>query len=168
MRFHLHQMFRAPAGDVARAYTDPALYELLGGLPKLGQPEVLERRQDGDVVHLQVRYHYTGNLSPAVKRVVDPDRLSWVEHATHDLARREVDFRLVPDHYRAKLRSSGRYRFEEQGDMTRRLAEGEVAVRVPIVGGSVERAIVSGLREHLSEETGVVERFLADGASSGT
>jgi hypothetical protein len=163
MRFQLDQIFRAPAGDVARAYTDPAFYELLGRLPKLGQPEVLDRREDGDVVHLQVRYRFTGDLSPAVRRVLDPDRLSWVEHATHNLARREVDFRLVPDHYGDKLRSSGRYRFEEQGDVTRRVAEGDVAVRVPIVGGSIERAIVSGLREHLSEETGVVERFLSDG-----
>ena len=164
MRFHLDQIFRAPADDVARAYADPALYELLGRLPKLGRPEVLERREDGDVVHLQVRYRFTGDLSAAVRRVLDPERLTWVEHATHDLARREVDFRLVPDHYGDKLRSSGRYHFEEQGDVTRRVAEGEVAVRVPIVGGSVERAIVSGLREHLSEETGVVERFLSDGS----
>jgi hypothetical protein len=162
MRFHLDQIFRAPAEDVARVYTEPAFYELLGHLPKLGRPQVLDRQEDGDVVRLQVRYHFTGDLSPAVKRVLDPDRLSWVEHSTHDLARREVEFRLVPDHYGDKLRSSGRYRFEEQGDVTRRVAEGEVAVRVPIVGGSVERAIVSGLREHLSEETKVVERFLAD------
>jgi Protein of unknown function (DUF2505) len=163
MRFHLDQIFRALADDVARAYTDPALYELLGQLPKLGRPQVLERRGDGEVVHLQVRYHFTGDLSPAVRRVLDPDRLSWVEHATHDLARREVDFRLVPDHYGDMLRSSGRYRFEEQGELTRKVAEGDLSVRVPIVGGSVERAIVSGLREHFREETGVVERFLADG-----
>jgi hypothetical protein len=163
MRFHLDQIFRAPADDVARAYTDPALYELLGRLPKLGRPEVLDRREDGEVVHLQVRYRFTGDLSPAVRRVIDPDRLTWVEHATHDLARREVDFRMVPDHYGDKLRSSGRYRFDEQEDLTRRVAEGEVSVRVPIVGGSVERAIVSGLRQHLARETGLVERFLADG-----
>ena len=164
MRFQLDQIFRAPADDVARTYTDPAFYELLGHLPKLGQPQVLDRQEDGDVVCLQVRYRFTGDLSPAVKRVLDPDRLSWVEHSTHDLARREAEFRLVPDHYGDKLRSSGRYRFEEQGEVTRRVAEGDVAVRVPIVGGSVERAIVSGLREHLSEETRVVERFLADGS----
>jgi hypothetical protein len=164
MRFHLDQIFRAPADDVARAYTDPAFYELLGQLPKLGRPQVLDRQEDGEVVRLQIRHRFTGHLSPAVKRVIDPDRLSWVEHATHDLARREAEFRLVPDHYGNMFRSFGRYRFEEQGDITRRVAEGEVAVRVPIVGGSVERAIVSGLREHLSEETRVVERFLADGA----
>ena len=164
MRFHLQQIFRAPADDVARAYTDPALYERLGRLPKLGRPEMLERREDGDVVHLQVRYRFTGDLSAAVRRVVDPDRLTWVEHATHHLARREVDFRLVPDHYGDKLRSFGRYRFEEAEDgLTRRVAEGDVSVRVPIVGGAVERAIVSGLREHLAQETGLVERFLADG-----
>ena len=44
----------------------------------------------------------------------------------------------------------------------RRITEGDLAVRVPLVGRSVEGAIVSGLREHLAVEIGVVEELLAD------
>lgn len=36
-----------------------------------------------------------------------------------------------------------------------------MAVRVPLVGKSVENAIVSGIREHLADEVAVVERYLA-------
>jgi uncharacterized protein DUF2505 len=147
---------------VARAYTEPGLYQRLGDLPKLGRPELVDRREDGDVVQLQVRYRFTGDLSAAARRVVDPAKLSWVEHTTHDLARYQVDFRMAPDHYPDRLRSSGRYSFEADGDGARRLTEGELVVRVPLVGGAVERAIVSGLREHLTAEVGVVERFLEE------
>jgi hypothetical protein len=31
-----------------------------------------------------------------------------------------------------------------------------------VVGGAVERAIVSGLSEHMADEIGVVDRYLAD------
>ena len=88
MDFTVIQVFAAGADAVARAYASPELYEHLVGLPKLGTPEVLDHRVDGDIVRLQVRYRFVGDLSPAVTAVVDPRRLSWVEHSTHDLAAR--------------------------------------------------------------------------------
>lgn len=162
MRFRLEQTFDVPIDAVALAFTEPDLYTALGALPKLGQPQVLGRSEDGDVVSLQIRYQLTGDLSPAARKVVDPARLSWVEHSTHDLARHQVDFTMVPDNYGNLLRASGRYSFEPDGPTaTRRVAEGDVAVRVPLVGKSVENAIVSGIREHLAEEVPIVERYLA-------
>jgi len=162
MRFRLEQSFDAPIDAIALAFTEPDLYSALGSLPHLGRPQVLSRTENGDVVNLQIRYQFTGDLSPAARKVVDPARLSWVEHSTHDLTRHQVDFTLAPDNYGNLLRASGRYSFEPGGPgRTRRLAEGEVAVRVPLVGRSVETAIVSGLREHLAEEVAVVERYLA-------
>ncbi|MGH9035078.1 MAG: DUF2505 family protein [Acidimicrobiia bacterium] len=162
MRFRLEQTFDAPIDAIALAFTEPDLYTALGALPKLGRPQVLGRTENGDVVNLQIRYQFTGDLSPAARRVVDPARLSWVEHSTHDLSRHQVEFTMVPDNYGNLLRASGHYTFEPDGPAaTRRVAEGEVAVRVPLVGKSVENAIVSGIREHLDEEIAVVERYLA-------
>ena len=52
------------------------------------------------------------------------------------------------------------------GGVTRRVTEGELAVRVPLLmgggrtAGVVEQAIVSGLRDHFAAEVGVVERLL--------
>ncbi|HYT38073.1 MAG TPA: DUF2505 family protein [Acidimicrobiia bacterium] len=163
MRFQLEQMIAGPVDAVARVYTETRFYELLGELPKLGRPEVLDRREDGSVVHLAVRFRFTGNLSPAVTRVVDPDRLSWVEESVHDLERHTVTFHMEPDNYADRLRFDGSSRFEPAGGgRTRRLAEGDVVVRVPLVGRAVEGAVVSGLREHLAAEVEVVERLVAD------
>ena len=131
MRFQNEQTIAGPIEAVARIYTEPRFYEVLGELPKLGKPEVLERREEGHVVHLAVRLRFTGILSPAVTAIIDPAKLSWVEESVHDLT-----------------------------DRTRRSADGEVAVRVPLVGKTVENAIVSGLREHLAAEVEVVERLL--------
>ena len=107
MRFQLDQEIAGPVDAVARIFTEAVFYELVGELPKLGQPEVLDRREDGSVVRLAVRFHFTGNLSPAVTRVVDPAKLSWVEESVHDLERSTVTFVLKPDHYGDRLRSSG-------------------------------------------------------------
>jgi len=42
----------------------------------------------------------------------------------------------------------------------RRVAAVELSVSAPLVGRAVERAIASGLREHLADEAPVVEGFL--------
>lgn len=166
MRFRVEQAFEAPVDAVARAFTEPGFYALLGQLPKLGQPEVLEHRHEGDRVEMAVRYRFTGHVSGAVRKVIDPDRLTWVEHSIHDLERREVELRMVPDHYANRLRFSGRYAFSPDGsDGTRRVAEGDVAVTgVPFLGSAVERALVSGIEGHLADEVAIVERWIADNA----
>jgi len=163
MRFVLEQQINGPVETVARIYTDRRFYERLGELPRLGRPEVLDRHEDGSVVRLAVRFRFTGTLSPAVTRVVDPARLSWIEESVHDLERHTVTFVMKPDNYPDRLRFNGSSRFEAAGERrTRRVAEGEVAVRVPLVGRTVEGAIVTGLREHLAGEVAVVEGLLGD------
>ena len=170
MRFQNEQRIAGSTEAVARLYTEPRFYEVLGELPKLGKPEMLERQEEGQVVHLAVRFRFTGNLSPAVTAVIDPAKLTWIEESVHDLTDCTVTFRMLPDHYADRLRSSGSVRYESDGDgVTRRLTEGELVVRVPLLmgggrtAGVVEQAIVSGLRDHFAAEVGVVERLLHEG-----
>jgi hypothetical protein len=164
MRFEIDQDFAGPPEAVARIYTDARFYVLLGELPKVGKPEVLDRREDGSLVHLAVRFRFTGDVSPAVARVVDPAKLSWVEESVHDLEQLTKTFRMKPDHYADRLRSEGTVRCEPDGSGgSRRRTGAELAVRAPLVGRAVESAIVSGLREHFAAEVEVVERLLADG-----
>ena len=169
MRFRIEQEIAGPVDAVARVYTEPGFYERLGELPKLGKPTVIDRREDGSEVHLAVRFRFTGDLSPAVTTVVDPAKLTWVEESVHDLERHTVTFHMNPDNYADKLRSQGTVCYEPGADgTTRRVTEGVVEVKLPLlmgggrVGGLVEGAIVSGLREHLAAEVEVVERLIAD------
>lgn len=162
MRFELEQRINGPAEEVAAVFIDPAYYELLDTLPKLGRPEVLTHDVDGSTAHLRVRYHFTGHLSPAVRAAVDPAKLSWVEDTHHDLAAGRARFTMVADHYADRFQCAGMYRFEAiDASTTNRICTGDLRIRMPLVGHRVEEAIVSGLREHLEAETAVVERFLA-------
>lgn len=163
MRFSIEQRFAADVDAVARAYADPELYVALVGLPKLTQPEVVGHEAEGDTVVLQVRYRFGGELSGAARAVIDPARLTWVERSTHDLADRSTTFTMVPDHYGDRFRCQGSYRFDPVDGGCRRRGEGDVRVKALLVAGAVERAIVSGLQEHLVDEVPVVEEFVNGG-----
>lgn len=161
MRFDRRQRFEAPLDEVAAAFASAELYATFADLPKLGVPDVLGRTEDGRRVTLRMRYHFVGDLSPAVTAVIDPKKLTWVEESEHDLVKGVVTVRLVPDHYPDRLSCAGRYRYEADGDATFRHVQGDLKVRALLVSGAVEKAIVSGLAEHLDAEVPAVEAYLS-------
>ena len=163
MRFTIEQAFAAPLERVQSALVDPAYLGRLSTLPKLGRPTLVSRREDPDGrVHQSVRYAFVGDLNAAVRRVVDPRRLTWVEESTLDPRTHVTTWRIVPDHYGHLLRAHGTFGLEGATEGTRRVAEGELKVSVPLVGGKVEQAIVSGLREHAAAEQEVLDGWLRD------
>ncbi len=163
MRFSIEQHFAGSLPQVETAFVDPAFLERLATLPKLGRPTLVHRVEAGDLVHQWVKYAFTGQVNGAVRRVVDPARLTWVEESTLDRRTHLTTWRIVPDHYRNLLRSSGTFKLVEVAPgRTQRRADGEVKVTVPLVGGKVESAIVSGLREHAALEEDVLDTWLAE------
>ena len=165
MRFTIEQELAAPLERVEAALVDPDYLERLSTLPKLGRPTLVHRVEAGDLVHQWIKYAFVGDLNSAVRRVVDPARLTWVEESTLDRRTHRTTWRIVPDHYRNLLRSSGEFRLDHvSADATRRTTDAEIKVTVPLVGGKVEQAIVSGLREHAAEEVEVLDAWLAETA----
>jgi hypothetical protein len=162
--FRFSHPIAAPAPVVRGLLVDPTFYARLGGLRATGPAEVVGRRQEGDVVHLRVRYAFTGDLPAAARRVLDPSTLTWVEEATVDLASGLTTTRIVPDHHADRFRASASHEVAATPDGTTRWhGAGEVAVRWPLVGGAVERAIARGLEEHLAGEAALLQRLATDG-----
>jgi DNA-binding transcriptional regulator YbjK len=162
VKFRIEQRIPAPLADVEAALLDRDFVAATADLPKLGAPELLEQRRDGDRAHQRIRYRFTAQLSSAVTRVVDPDKLTWVDDATFDLTSHTSRHRILSDNYADRLQASYDVALEPLGDSTRRVASGELTVHVPLVGGRVERAIVDGLEEHATAEAELLGRWIAE------
>ncbi|HZQ84158.1 MAG TPA: DUF2505 family protein [Acidimicrobiales bacterium] len=161
MRFSVEQVLPGPVERVEDALLDPAFLTLMASLPKLGAPQLLDLTENGTTVRRRVRYRFAGDLSPAVTAVVDPAKLTWVEDATVDRVSHRTTFRILPDHYGNRLKCSGTFRLEEVPGGVRRVLDGDLRVSFPLVGGKVERAIVSGLREHAALEADALRDWMA-------
>ncbi|HEX2063372.1 MAG TPA: DUF2505 family protein [Acidimicrobiales bacterium] len=163
MRFRIEQRFAHPLHQVEEAFLEPDLLQRMAELPQLGRPELLDQSREGNVVRRRVRQRFAGDLPSAVTAVVDPARLTWVDESEADLATHRSDHRVVPDHYGGRLRSTYVTELHDDGaGGTVRVTEGEVGVRFPLVGGRVERAIVSELRRYAELETELVETWLSE------
>jgi hypothetical protein len=161
VRFEIEQPIGARRDAVLKAVVDPRLYESMGSMPSLGPPSVLECSDEPDVANLRIRYRFEGQLSRAARAVLDPQKMTWVVELKVDKRIYEATFRMVPDHYKDRMRCSGSYKFVEVGVTTDQVMKGEMVVQAPLVAGVVERAILGGFREHMKEQAKVVERFAA-------
>jgi hypothetical protein len=161
VHFTVEQALGVPAAVAEEALVDESFYAAMGAIGPIGTPEVLHREDEGDRVALSVRYRFTGNLSSAARAVLHPEKLTWVIESTLRRSAHEVDFRMLPDHYGDRLSCAGTYRFEERAGGPVQVVDGDLAVHVLIVGRAVERAILMGLRQHLTEEAKLITRWAA-------
>jgi hypothetical protein len=164
VNFRIEQRVAASPTAIEEALVDADFIATTAELPKVSGAELLDQQRDGRRVRQWIRYRFTGELSSAVTAVVDRDRLTWVDEADYDLAVHRSEHRIVPDHYGNRLQASYSSRLEDDGEAdgaTRRIAEGTVKVRMPLVGGRVERAIISGLEEHADAEAAHLVRWLS-------
>jgi Protein of unknown function (DUF2505) len=158
--FHTAQTLRGSPVAVQELLLDPGFIAARSELPKLGGAELLESTRDDTTAHLRVRFRFTAELSPAVTAVVDRDKLTWVDDARLDLTALEASHTIEPDNYADRLRASYRSVLQVDGIGTRRVLTGIVKVRMLLVGGKVEGAIVSGLQEYAVAEEGLLNDWL--------
>lgn len=164
MRFLIAHELEGDPDAVATALVDPGLIARFHELPSLAEVRLLGQDRRGDVVRQRVWYRFEADLPPAVRAVVDPDRLSWTEVAVYDLASRTGEHRIEPEHYPDLLSGSYASRVELRdgggSPLVRRTLDGQVRVRVPVLGARVERVIVDGLRDDLDAQTRLLGEWL--------
>ena len=155
MKIAIRQAVAVPPARAVAAYGTPAFYVGRPGRDDIAMVEVVRHDDLGERVLIEVRFAFTGSLSPAVRAVIDPAKLSWVTRTEVRPAEARTSWVVLPDHYPDRLSASGSYRFEEGDDgpdSTIVYVEGDLRVRVPLVGRSVERVIVTDLRQYIRDE----------------
>lgn len=152
MDFTIEQQLRGTPTAVLDELLSEEFLAVRAGLPKLSGAEVLELTRDDTTARVRVRMRFTARLAPAVTAVVDPDKLTWVDDAAYVLATRVASHEIQPDHYADRLSCTYEEALHDAGSGTRRTLTGSLKVRALLVGGRVEGAIVSGLREYAAAE----------------
>ena len=162
MKFSVAQAVAVPPAQVMAAYGSVDFYQ---GRPTGADIAVLgvvdhEVGPAGTVV-LEVHYAFRGSVSSAVRRVVDPAKMSWITRTEIRPDEGRAAWEVLPDYYPDRLTSGGVFRFEPTTSSTTSVTvEGDVSVHVPIVGRSVERVIVAGLRRYLEAEVASIPDFV--------
>jgi hypothetical protein len=163
VRFAFEESVPVPPALVMAAYGSPAFYEGRPTRDNIALLGVVRHEDSGPTVLIEVQYAFTGSVSAAARRVIDPTKMSWVTRTVIYPDENRTSWEVLPDHYSDRLTSAGSHRFRG-ADADSRAAtlvsvEGELKVHVPIVGRSVERVIASGLRAYVADEVAEIPDF---------
>ena len=161
VRFGFEQRWEAAADDVLAVYIDADFWSSLGGLTKTSAPTVLDVSRTGDTALVRLRYVLNVELPSQAARFIDPDDVAWVEETTWTLTTRTATVRFLPEQAAGLMKASATADLQADGVDTTREVRGELRVRIPLVGGKVEHAIVEGIGGHLEEEADAVANRLA-------
>lgn len=159
MRFSVTQPLEVSREEAEQAMVDPDFYASLGAMDNIGTPEILAVKKENGTVRLSVRYHFTGHLARPARAVLDPEKMTWVIESVMHFDQHRAEFRMLPDHYADRLECSGEYRFLQDGKAAVQVIDGELRAHVPLVAGAVERAIVMGLRQHMTEQARLLSEW---------
>ena len=171
MRFSFSQPVAVAPDAALAAYADPAFYEHREQTGDIALVGVVGHQADGPREWIEVRYRFVGNVSSAVRAVIDPAKMSWVTRTDIHRAERRTTFTVVPDHYADRLEAHGSFVYRpdppssspETATAADVVIEGDLAVRAFLVARTVERSIVSGLRTYLTAEVLTLPRFSSAG-----
>ena len=164
MKFEIVNRFRTTVADFERVLDDPQLYEKLR-LPAIEKIEPLERVDEGERVRRRVRYtpNTDGKIPSFGRSVVKPSMLRWIEESTYDKARHRFDYRILPnlpESWRDRFQSQGSYQLAQEGGEVVRRIEGEIVVRLPLLGRTVEKLLLREVTENFRAEAEAMSALL--------
>jgi hypothetical protein len=170
VHFGIDNRFAASLERFEALIEDPELYpRMQRALPGMAAIEVLSWQEVDGVLTRKVRYTPRAeDKIPAFGRaVITPEMLIWTEESAFDRRAHRIDYRIepnIPAKWRDRFASRGFFTFaEHHGEVARRI-EGEVTVRVPLLGGIVERMIIKELKHSFAAEAAELTAWLAERA----
>ena len=161
MRFRAEHEFPGPPAAVAAILCDPEFHLGLD-LADLSRPEVVAHSVNNTVTELRLRYEFVGHLDPVARRLLAGRALTWLQELRFDTATCTGRLSFSAEAEADRLYGSADITLVSLvGDRARRRVEGDLFVRVPLVGGTAERRIVPGLVRRLGVEADAVTAALA-------
>lgn len=168
VRFAIDDRFATTLERFEALLDDPDLYpRMQRELPGMARIELLESRETDGVVRRRVRYTpAAAHRIPSFARGrITEEMLVFVEESAFDRAAHRIDYRVepnLPDQWRDRFASHGRFTFAAApGGVVRRI-EGEVEVRVPLLGAIAERLLVDDVKRNFAAEAAALRRWLAE------
>jgi hypothetical protein len=124
---------------------------------------VLERRRDGPLTHDRLRVSPRAELPALAQRALGSKRFSYVQVVDSDDDTMTTRWKVLADVLPDKVQCEGTSRIVPTADGCERIIEGEIRVAIPLVGGSIERAVLESLEKSYERAADVIRRHLAGG-----
>jgi len=121
---------------------------------------VLSDHTEGSVRRWRVRIEPDRVLPAPVRKVLGTDKLIYEQDNELDTDRGVLHWEVIPQVLSSKISARGTLQVVEEAGGVQRLVRGEIAVKVPVVGGRIEKAIVADVERSYDNAAEACRRWL--------
>jgi hypothetical protein len=161
--FKLEHDFPDISVDVFEAYlNDPELIKMLDKMPAFRSRDLVDHKKDGDgSTTWRFKVVAGGDVPSSVRKVLNEEMLTWHEDTRFVPAEHTIHWTIVPlaSKAQALLESHGTWRLLHAGKGTKRVIEGHISVKVPLIGKVVEQYLASELKRNYDVEPDIQRAF---------
>ena len=169
MHFTTEHRFPGAPEQVAALMIDPT-FEAAVALPDLKAPDVLEHvapSPTSDAGSLRLRYEYVGELDGLARRVTAGRKLTLVQFVGFDTAAGPGRYTLEAEADPGRVHGAATITLTPDGAECVRRFDGDFVVKLPIMGGTIEKRLLPGILSRFDVEAeALAERLRAGSAGN--
>lgn len=138
----------------------PDLNEKLAEMPAFRSRDLIEeKRLKNGEIHWSFKVVAGGDIPPAVQKVISKDMFSWVENTRFVPDEHCIYWSIEPLISKGKFEGKGTWLLESTKKGTRRTIEGDISVKIPLIGKIAESFIVNELKRNYEVEPKIQQTF---------
>ncbi len=161
VRFSVEHELPGSADAVAAILCDPSFHTALD-LPDVGRPEVLEHVKTATGCRLRLRYLFIGHIDAWAKKLLGNRELKWIQEFEVDTTTGMGTLKFSAEADPKRLQGEAEIDCTPASAGTKQRIAGDLRVKVPLVGGRAERALVPGIVRRLDVMAGALAHALDD------
>jgi hypothetical protein len=140
----------------------PDLIKMLDKMPAFRSRDLVDKKDNGDgSTTWRFKVVAGGDVPSSVRKVLNEEMLTWHEDTRFVPAEHTIYWTIVPLAQKAKdlLESKGIWKLIPAGKGTRRVIEGTITIKVPLIGKVVEQYLAGELKRNYDVEPDIQRTF---------
>jgi hypothetical protein len=125
------------------------------------QREVLEERNDGDVLVRRVRFTPDRELPGAVATLLGAKKLVYESENRWDKKTSTMHWKILPTILPGKIDAKGVFRVNPTSRGCEQVVDGNIDVNVMFIGGQIEKAVVGEVEKSYDKTAALTREWLA-------
>jgi hypothetical protein len=145
MKFEVRHTFAVPPETLWEALLDPKMEEKMTAMSQSTR-EIVEERSDETSTYRRVRIHSSNPAFAAVAKLLGSATVTFEHETTAHHAARRVDWRFLPPPGLTQIAMAGSFTVGPHAEGSERVAAGQVDVKLPLVGKTIEGKIIDAMK----------------------
>lgn len=146
MKFEIRDAFPAPPDVLFASLIDADVEQRLAAMAQAERAVLDEQIVDGKTVR-RVRFSSANPAFSQLARLIGSNTVTYEQHLEIDHAAMSVSWKMIPPAAADKLSAEGRFWVVPHAEGSERLVQGEVQVKIPMVGGALEGRVVDAIKK---------------------